>query len=39
MVKEVINNMETEKPQESKTKKDKSISNESNKDTALNKSI
>ena len=38
MVNEVINNMETDKPQESQTKKDKSISNESNKGTALDKS-
>ena len=30
--------METDKPQESQTKKDKSISNESDKGTALNKS-
>ena len=32
MVKEVINNTETDKPQASQTKIDKSISNESNKD-------
>ena len=38
MVKEVIGNLETDKPQESQTKKDKSISNESNKGTSLNKS-
>ena len=38
MVKEVINNMETEKPQESQTKKDKYISNEPKKGMALNKS-
>ena len=39
MVKEVISNMETDKPQESQTRRDKSISNESNKGMALNKSI
>ena len=38
MVKEVINNTETDIPQVSKTKKDKSISNESNKCMALDKS-
>ena len=38
MVKEVIINMETDKPQASQTKKDKYISNESNKGMALNKS-
>ena len=38
MVKEVINNMETDKPKASQTKKDKSISNESNKFMALDKS-
>ena len=38
MVKEVISSMETDKPQASQTKKDKFISNESNKGVALNKS-
>ena len=38
MVKEVINNMETYKLQSSQTKKDKYISNESNKGMALDKS-
>ena len=38
MVKEVISNMETDKTQASQTKKDKSISNESNKGMALKKS-
>ena len=38
MVKEVIINMETDKPQAYQTKKDKSISNESNKGMTLNKS-
>ena len=38
MFKEVISNMETDKPQEYQTKKDKSISNESNKGMSLNKS-
>ena len=38
MLKEAISNMETDKPQASQTKKDKSISNESNKGMALNKS-
>ena len=37
MVKEVINNMETEKPQASQTKTYKYISNESNKVMALDK--
>ena len=37
MVKEVISNMETDKPQAYQTKK-KSISNESNKGMSLNKS-
>ena len=39
MVKEGINNMETEKPLASKSKKDKFISNKSNKGTELNKSM
>ena len=39
MSKEVISNTETDKPQASQTKKDKYISNESNKGMALNKSI
>ena len=39
MVKEVIINMEKEKPQAYQTKNKKSISNESNKVMALNKSI
>ena len=38
MVKEVINNMETDKPQASQTTKYKPISNESNKDISSNKS-
>ena len=38
MVKEVISNMETEKPQASQTKNKKSMSNESNKGMELNKS-
>ena len=38
MVKEVISNMETDKPQAYQTKKYKYISNESNKGMALNKS-
>ena len=37
MVKEGINNMETDKPQASKSKKYKYISNESNKGMALDK--
>ena len=39
IVKEVISNMETDKPQASQTKKNNYISNESNKVIALNKSI
>ena len=38
MVKEVIINMKTDKPQAFKTIKDEYIRNELNKDTALNKS-
>ena len=38
MAKEVISNVETDKPQASQTKKDKYISNESNKCILLNKS-
>ena len=38
MVKEVISNMKTDKPQASQTKNKKSISNESNRGMGLNKS-
>ena len=39
MIKEVISNMETDKPQASQTKNKKSIRNESNNGMPLNKSI
>ena len=38
MFKEVLSNMETDKPQAYQTKKDKSINNESSKGTELNRS-
>ena len=39
MAKEVICNMDTDKPQASQTKKYKSISNEANRGTALNNQV
>ena len=39
MIKEVLSNMETDKPQASQTKNKKSIRNEPNKGMALNKSF